>query len=136
MNEATPQTKLDYGSEANELGGGYLKLDEGKYTITPLEELPVPTPREFKYGGENKQVDQVEWRVSCKNKGDNKPKEYLWCVTKAKSKNSTWGQLVRLGQSWRSLMNKSFTLLVSTTNGKKTYTIVEVADLNESVVVA
>lgn len=129
MNEAQAQTKLNYNTEAEALGGGYLKLDDGKYTITPLEELPVPEPKEFEHNGQKKTVLQAEWKVSCKNKGDQKPKEYLWSITKAGSKVSTWGQIMRLGQSWKTLMGKPFTLLVQTSSGRKQYTIIEAAEI-------
>ncbi len=131
MTENKTQTKLDYGAEAEQLGGGYLKLEDGKYTILPIKEMPAPAKKEVDFNGKKKTIEQTDWHVSTRNKGDYKPKDYLWSITKAQGKTTLWGQLMRLGKAWKTLAQKPFTLIVSTNNGKKQYTIVEVADLDD-----
>jgi len=117
---------MDYEKEASELReSNWLKLDEGKHTLVCLSDLSEPKTETKTIKGEQKTLTQSILRVEYEGK------QYQWSVTKAPTPSSTWGQLVRLGKAWGSLVGKPLTVMIKGTGQNRDYTIQEALELHK-----
>ena len=107
----------DWNQEAEAIGSSdFWKPDTGQYKVKFLDN---GTPTEY----EGK--PQMEFKVEVNGEGK------LWTITKAKTVNSLWGQLVLVARYHGTLENKEITLFVKfdQANNKREYTIQEALPL-------
>lgn len=119
-----------YETQAEKLanGGEWLKLGVGVHKVTFLEDISQPVKIKKVILGKEKEVEQCDVLV-----------DYLggrkkWSLTVGTSTKSVWGQLMLLGKHYKTLIGKTFTILVKTSKDKngedrKDYSIVECAEL-------
>lgn len=78
------------------------------------------------YGGET--INKVRFDVIV-NGGEFNDANLNWGIAKGKTFASTWGQIALLGKVDNTLIDKTFTVVVTMGNGRRHYQILEAVDL-------
>ena len=113
---------MNYEEETNKLntGANVFKPEAGKYQIVILGE-----PEETEYVNEESGERTPQIRMGIEVNGEQKN----WYVSRGKTYNSVFGQLMLIGKSKGKLNGEKITLLVKRSNKKNEYTIVEALNL-------
>ncbi len=111
----------DWNQEAENLGGSFWKPNSGTHKVKFLDngtDTIYTNPK-------GNETPQKEFKIETDGE------EKIWTVTKAKTVNSLWGQIVLVGRYHGTLENKEITLLVKydEANNKREYTIQEALPL-------
>ena len=116
----------DWNKEAEQIGSSnFWKPETGQYKVKFLND-GQPTTFEDKRSG--RITEQVDFAVEVEGR------EKMWTVTKARTVNSLYGQIVLLGRHHGAVSEKEFTLFVKfdKPNNKREYTIQEALPLIET----
>lgn len=116
---------MNYETEAANLRESqWLKLEEGNHKLVILADLSDLKTETKMIRGEQKTLTQSELMVEYQGQ------RFKWSVTKGISPTSLWGQLVRLGKAWESLVGKEIDVIVKGTGKEKDYTITQALGLD------
>jgi len=108
---------MDWQTETEKLvsgEGNWWKPTPGQHTIKFLDE---GSERNMMWEGET--IIKVDFKVEINNE------EYTWSVTKGKTENSLYGQLVLVGSNRTALKGTNITLIVKGTGKNSEYTVME-----------
>lgn len=115
---------VDYGAEAEDIEGDYLKLDIGEHKVLFLDEIGVPVRQKKTFRGEEREVEQTEVLVEYKKK------QKLLSLTKGDTVKSLWKQIMVFAKANGGVMGKMITIIVTHgTNQQKQYLVVEAQSL-------
>lgn len=111
---------IDFKQEKEKLSEGsqWFNPEPGTHIVKFLSNGRV---EDREYEGEKRKVGIFEVEVDGE--------ELNWSVTKAKSKSSLWGQIMKIGAAREGLKGEEVTLIRNGTGKETNYTIQEAADL-------
>ena len=117
---------FDYKTEMDKInaGGEWFRPGPGQYSLKILTEPEITDP--FIDAKQERNVERIRFKVEYQNKA------YDWCVCKAKTKTSLYGQLMLLGLDKTKLEGAKITLVVNSDGQKKIYTILEALPLTQN----